>query len=445
MVLIVAAYIWIHQRIDRGFGNEPRSEQLQMMLRGKAEKTAEILRSSSRRGGIDGIERWLRRRPAKNFGTVFIFDEKGRELLERSLPQPLLDALQADVLQLGTPPNRTESDLFYALSSRDHQGRLYRIVATAPWRPPPGSPLRREGWSIRLLIAIVVSALVCSLLARYLTRPVRRLSWAAREMGDGNLAARVSEDGRYPADELGEMGAEFDRMAARLQKSHDLQRQLLLDVSHELRSPLARLQVATELARKRAASVAGAELNRIELESEKLNQLIGEILHLSRQQDEGQPLLLEPVDLTEMLVSIAEAARIEADRVNCQIILEVSPALSLTGNPALLERAMENVLRNAVAHAPESSVVTVVAQHTNDRIEITIGDQGPGVPEDQLEDIFRPFYRVSQARDRDSGGFGLGLAIARASIERHGGQIRARNIKNGGLELLITLPAVQSQ
>jgi len=366
---------------------------------------------------------------------VFIFDHQGQELLNRRLRRPLEGALT-----LGTPPNRTESALYYALTSSDNHGRLYRIVALAARRPPPGSPLSREGWSIRLLIAIVVSALVCLLLARYLTRPMRRLSWAAREMGNGNLAARVSEGGRYPADELGEMGAEFDRMAARLQKSHGLQRQLLLDVSHELRSPLARLQVATELARKRAENVAGAELDRIEQESEKLNDLIGEILHLSRQQDDGQPLILESVDLTEILMSVAEAARIEADQVNCQIKLEVSSALGLTGNPALLERAMENVLRNAVAHTPASSVVTVVAQRTDDRIEVTISDQGPGVAEDQLEDIFRPFYRVSQAHDRQSGGFGLGLAIARASIERHGGLISASNLEQGGLKVTISLP-----
>ena len=435
MVIIVGVFGWIHQRIVRNLGFEPRAEQMQMVLRGKAEKATETLLSSLQRGGIDAVRSWLRLQQVEDFSTVFIFDHQGRELLDRSLPRPMRRALE-----LGKPPNRAESGMFYALTSSSNQGELYRIVALAKRRPLPGSPLSRDGWWIRLLIAIAVSALVCLLLARYLTRPMRRLSWAAREMGDGNLAARVSASGHYPADELGEMGAEFDRMAERLQKSHGLQRQLLLDVSHELRSPLARLQVATELARKRAEQTAGAELQRIEQESEKLNDLIGEILHLSRQQDDGQPLNLESVDLTEMLISVAEAARIEADRISCQIELEVEPALILDGNPALLERAIENVLRNAVAHSPEKSVVKLSANKNGDLIEVRIEDQGPGVEDKQLEDIFRPFYRVSQARERQSGGFGLGLAIARASIERHNGQIRASNLKQGGLQLTISLP-----
>ena len=206
---------------------------------------------------------------------------------------------------------------------------------------------------------------------------------------------------------------------------------------------LLRALAQSETAREgsiQVEKVAGAELNRIEQESEKLNDLIGEILHLSRQQDDGQPLVLESVDLTEMLLSVAEAARIEADRIGCRIKLDVSPALRLRGNPALLERAVENVLRNAVAHAPDSSIVTLAAECNDDRIDLTIEDQGPGVPDDQLEDIFRPFYRVSQARDRHCGGFGLGLAIARASIERHGGQIGADNLEQGGLKVTISLP-----
>ena len=188
--------------------------------------------------------------------------------------------------------------------------------------------------------------------------------------------------------------------------------------------------------------LAGAELDRIELESEKLNGLIGEILHLSRQQDDGQPMVLESVDLSEMLVVVADSARIEADRIPCQIKLEVEPALELNGNPALLERAVENVLRNALAHTPVSTVVTLQARRIDEQIEINIQDQGPGVPPAQLEDIFRPFFRVGQARDRETGGFGLGLAIARASIERHEGQISARNLQAGGLKVTLSLPLV---
>jgi two-component system sensor histidine kinase CpxA len=435
MVIIVTAFGWIHQRIERSTRGEPAGEQMEMVLRGRVETAAEILLTQSRRGGVEGVKRWLRRERFPRFSTVFVFDEHGQEILNRSFRNP-----DKKALEIGTPPNRMATNRFYALSTPDRNDRLYRVIAIDARRTPPGSLLSREGGLIRLTVAIAVSALICLLLARYLTRPIRRLSWAAREMGEGNLAARVSDQGDYPGDELGEMGAEFDRMAVQLEQSYRLQRQLLLDVSHELRSPLARLQVATELARKRAGQAAGTELDRIEKESEKLNELIGEILHLSRQQGDEQALSLEPVNLSELLLAVVEAAGIEADRLGCRIACEIGDSLQLDADPALLERAIENVLRNALAHTPENSQVTISAEREDDTIVIIISDQGPGVPESQLEDIFRPFYRVSQARERLSGGYGLGLAIARAGIERHGGQIMAENLQSGGLGVRIELP-----
>ncbi len=429
MILIVGVFAWVSHALNLRLEGAPMPERLAFVLRSNAETAAGVLR----RGGREGLARWLRRGRFPRMSRVFVFDAKGFELLNRPLPRPF-----EHLREIGEPPNRVFSDRYYALSARDATDHYYRIAAISTLPPGPLFSVGREGVLLRLAIAFSVSALICVLLARSIARRVNRVRWAAREISDGNLGARVGSQAGGN-DELADLAGDFDRMADRLASALDGQRQLLRDLSHELRSPLARLQVATELARKRFAREPAPELDRIEQEAERLNELIGEILHLAREGQDERPLKRERTDLAALLEALVERNRIEAGAL--RIELAAPESLEIEIDPQLIERALENVLRNALRYAPPESAVQVSLAATEGGVELGIADGGPGVAEDELEHIFKPFYRIGSARDRLSGGYGLGLAIARSAIERHQGRISARNRPGGGLEVRIVLPA----
>jgi two-component system sensor histidine kinase CpxA len=219
------------------------------------------------------------------------------------------------------------------------------------------------------------------------------------------------------------------------------QRQLLSDVSHELRSPLARLQVALGLARQRAEGRASNELDRIERETERLNELIGQVLSLARLESGVTAPAREPVDLAELLERVAADADFEARAANRRVEIAHSTPATVEGDARLLRSALENIARNAVRYTAEGTAVTLsLARDTQQaRWLVTIRDQGPGVPDDMLPRLFEPFARVGDARDRASGGYGLGLAIARKAIRLHGGEVSARNESEGGLSVVVAL------
>ncbi len=277
------------------------------------------------------------------------------------------------------------------------------------------------------LLASVV--LLSYALARYLTQPVKELRRAAERLGQGDFQARVRSTRE---DELGELAQTFDHMADRIERAVTAQQQLVQDVSHELRSPLSRLAVAVELAR--TSPDPAAALDRVEREAERLNELVGELLAVSR--DQIRP---EPVDFSALLAQVTEELQIEAQAHPCRLTLDAARDLTLSGDPELLRRAVENVTRNAIRYTSPQSEVRVVASRRGGQIEITVQDAGPGVPEEALPRLFDPFYRVSPDRDRSTGGVGLGLSIARRAVELHGGRIAAANTRPG-LRVSITLP-----
>jgi signal transduction histidine kinase len=272
--------------------------------------------------------------------------------------------------------------------------------------------------------------LLCYWLAMHLTSPVRRLQKAVERFGQGDLAARVDLK-RH--DELGELAGSFNQMADRIQTLLAAERRLLLDISHELRSPLARLGVAVELARSGTGN--GSALDRIQKEADRLNALVGELLQVTRAEGDPSSLRLEKVRLGELVRDIVETNRIEATARGCELKLEVVADAEIQGEPELLRRAVENVIRNAIRHAPNQTEVQVTVAGTS----ICVRDYGPGVPDKELARIFDPFYRVENDRNRTSGGAGLGLAIARRAVDLHKGTILARNM-NPGLLVEIRLP-----
>jgi signal transduction histidine kinase len=276
------------------------------------------------------------------------------------------------------------------------------------------------------LIGAIV--LLCYWLARHLTEPVRRLQKAVERFGQGDLSTRFETSRR---DELGELARTFNRMADRIQTLLAAERRLLLDISHELRSPLARLGVAVELAR--SGEDREGPLDRIQKEADRLNSLVGELLQVTRAEGDPSSLRFEPVRLDDLVRDIVDTNRIEATARGSELKLEIKAAVEIQGEPELLRRAIENVIRNAIRHAPSGSTVEVTVAG---RV-VQVRDYGPGVPEPALERIFDPFYRVENDRNRSSGGAGLGLAIARRAVELHKGTICARNA-NPGLMVDIT-------
>jgi len=301
--------------------------------------------------------------------------------------------------------------------------------------------------ALRMAAILLTAGALCYGLARYLTAPVLRLRDATHRLAGGDLSVRVGPAVANRGDELAELGRDFDLMAERIESLLTAQRQLLSDVSHELRSPLARLNVALALARQRSGAEAEAPLDRIESEAEQLNSLIGRVLSLARFESGAVEFEFNEVDLTRLVEDIAADADFEADPKGTSVRVSAAGRWSVPGNEPLLRSAIENVVRNAVRYtAPGSAVeIEVTGEQPSphaqgQQVTITVRDHGPGVPDDQLGELFKPFYRQADARDRQSGGTGLGLSITDRAVRLHGGTVSAANAPGGGLIVSITLP-----
>jgi two-component system sensor histidine kinase CpxA len=292
-------------------------------------------------------------------------------------------------------------------------------------------------WFLQPEHAFVMAAAVlfCYWLALYLTRPVRKLQKAVERFGHGDLSARA---GATRQDELGDLARAFDRMAGRIETLLTAERRLLLDISHELRSPLARLGVAVELAR--SGEDLDPALNRIQKEADRLNSLVGQLLQVTRAEGDPSSLHRDPIRLDQLVRQLVNDSSLEATSHGCTVDYDPGEAVTVAGDEELLRRAVENVLRNAIRHAPPQTSVEVKLARNNGLAVIDIRDHGPGVPEEALSRLFDPFYRVETDRNRTSGGIGLGLSIARRAIELHKGSIKARNVMPG-LEVELELPA----
>jgi two-component system sensor histidine kinase CpxA len=316
-------------------------------------------------------------------------------------------------------------------------------IARPPLPPPP--PSRGLGVDLsRLLLVLLISAGVCYALARYLTMPIVRLREAAQRFAKGEFSVRVGQGVIGRKDELGRLGEDFDRMAQRIEGLVVQQRQLLGDISHELRSPLARLSLALELARRKSVPEAEAYLHRIETEAATLEEMIAHVLTLTRLESGIDGIEVEEVDLQGLVAAVVSDADFEAHGRGGMVRIAETADCVVRGNGELLRRAVENVVRNAIRYTKEGTPVEVGLRRVKDRLsgsaEIQVRDYGPGVPEADLPSLFRPFYRVSNARDRQSGGTGLGLAITDRAVRLHEGTVVAANAQGGGLVVTIRLP-----
>ena len=419
-----------------------------IVLTGRGDIMAQVVRER----GMDMVERFeaeghrgvMRgmRGPGNPEGLfLHLFDREGLPLtmdpMSRSLSPVVVRNLARDRTFFHVGDRAISIQRITSASGREYV--LAGVVPVSPpWRFLGRNPT--EFW-IRLSGLVITAGIFCYLLASYITRPVRELKNAARAIVDGDLSVRVDSKIRDRGDEIGELGESFDSMTCHVSSLLGAQNRLIRDISHELRSPLARLNVALALARQKAGEVAAGPLDRIERETENLNEMIGQLLSLSRLEADMGHVETMIHDLVPLVRHVAEDARYEAaHRGRTVNFTSPEEALRLSYNAGLIKSAVENVVRNAVRHTAEGTSVDVEALDRGENVLIRVADHGPGVPEEELEKLFLPFYRLQEARDRKSGGTGLGLAIAWRAVHLHGGDIAARNAAGGGLIVEITLP-----
>jgi two-component system OmpR family sensor kinase len=387
--------------------------------------------STLRHGGVNALKQWMadasRNRPL----PLFAVNSAGVDLIGRSVPGAAL--ARARELTLSKAETRGAR---LVTAPTGEQYLLFVPSGAEPRRPPPGSP--PSPW-ILVFMGAIASVAVSAVLAWYLTRPIRYLRWAFNAAASGRLDTRVTPLMGRRRDEIADLGGDFDRMANQLQLLMSAQRRLLHDISHELRSPLARLQAAVGLVRQDPARLEPS-LDRIEKESSRLDEMLGEVLTLARLESGSVGIGTETVDVADLVAAIAEDARFEAEVLKKKVAFHRNGDAAVRGCVDLLHRAAENVVRNAVKYTPAGTTVEISLRTQSDPsiVCITVTDAGPGIPAQGLEQVFEPFYRGSSRVTSD--GFGLGLAIAHGAITAHGGTIAARNVPEGGLTVEIRLP-----
>ena len=384
-----------------------------------------------------------------------LFNDRGNELSGRAIPGGAVELAKRADKSGATEVQSHGKTRLIAQDAQAADGSRYTLVAEIPVNGRgflSGPPYQRGSIDLpplhvltpRLVAVLLTGGILCYWLARNFTAPVIKLRATTQELANGNLAARVGNAMGQRRDELAHLGHDFDRMAEHIQTLVNAQRRLLGDISHELRSPLARLRVALELARQCAGQDESKKLDRIEREAENINEMVGQLLTLSRIECNTDGVGNSTIDLAEIVREVADDADFEARSRKRTVRVVECEECATTGSVELLRSSIENVLRNAVRYTAEGTEVEIGLQCETEGEQpfavITVRDHGPGVPEHAITDIFRPFYRVADARDRQTGGTGLGLAITARGIQLHGGTVKAANASSGGLIVTIRLP-----
>ena len=402
-----------------------------------AQKAAEVFEQS----GSPALSSALQATEKNTGVNGTLFDENGRELSGRNVPPGAPDLIARVAQSRDLEFDFAGPGTLIARPVISAKGQRYTYVAHIP-RPPFQSLWQTQ--AIRLLIILVIGGIFCYWLARYLTTPFFKLRTTTNQLAEGDLSARVTTNLAKRRDEVGQLGRDFNVMAERLESMVKAQQRLLGDISHELRSPLARLGVALGLARQRSGPEANGALDRIEREAENLNEMISQLLTLTRLESGTDGRRRSEVDLAELVREVSEDADFEARSLNRSVQVVATDKCSINGVEDLLRSAVENVVRNAVRFTPEGTAVEVALRKQNGAGDnfavISVRDRGRGVAAESLEKIFRPFYRTEDARDRQSGGgTGLGLAITERAVRMHGGSIQAANAADGGLSVELRL------
>ena len=382
--------------------------------------------------------------PPRPYASVYFFTE------DRELSGRVVDSLVNEIARRArdsgeTQIARTSEGRVLAQSAVGPSGKSYVLLLQTRAHPIADFLQAKPGGQVlRIAAVFLVAGIVCLWLARQITAPVRKLSEAARQLANGNLAARVGKPSIMQRDEIADLGRDFDDMAERIESLISAQRRLIGDISHELRSPLTRISVALGIARRHANPECNYALDRMEREVERLNQLIGNLLKLARFETGAELMNPSPVILDLLIREVAQDADFEARNRDRLVRVARLDSCSVEGSEELLRSAVENIVRNAVNYTAEGTEVELSLERVRDSFEeravIRVRDHGKGVPQGALEQIFQPFYRIDDARERSAGGVGLGLAITERAVRLHGGRVKAENSPSGGLIVELHLP-----
>jgi two-component system sensor histidine kinase CpxA len=389
-------------------------------------------------GGKDRLAEYLQRIQDASFLQSTLLGPEDRDILGRGVP-PGAEKVLAKARETGQTQFHVGL-LWTGASVDDRPEGRYILVAKViiPYRFVLGGML--ETTVLQWLLPALAGSLLCLLLARHLATPIRTLRTVAGRIADGDFSVRAVPAIGSRKDELADLARDFDRMADRIEALLRKQLELLGDISHELRSPLTRLNVSLELVRRGKTDA----VERMQADLHRLDTLIGQVLTLTRLQTRGDQKNETPVNLRSILESVAEDAQFEVKEDGKAVVISRAEDCWLKGDPALLRSCIENVVRNAVHYTKPQTEVTLsldLVGNGTDAARILVADRGDGVPAEALENIFEPFYRVTEAHEHQTGGTGLGLSIAQRIAVVHGGSIRARNRNGGGLEMEIRLPA----
>ncbi len=418
--IVTTSYIYRASTTGRNFF--PRAMELQ------ADEAASLYESGGVRELQTFLDRWQKSIP----GEYVLVDQNGMDVITKQD--------RSDVIRLRPPRPRLWPGILPLLPPRENQPEVWLWRTTdRKYALLVQSAIRHGTWNaLPYYIWIVVAATVFSyLLALHLVSPLRKLKYAAQQFGEGDFSARVSLKRR---DEFGQLAQAFNEMAVRIETLMTAERRLLQDVSHELRSPLARLGFAVELAR--TSSNREAAFERIKKEVGRLSALVGELLQVTRAEGDPASRNMQEISLNTLLKDLIEDSSVESQARGCKLTLECSSPIQIIGDRELLRRAVENVLRNAIRYSPDKTPIRVEVTRRSDKAVISVRDFGPGVPVDSLPLLFQPFYRVDSDRNRNNGGVGLGLAIAKRAVTLHNGALKARNAAPG-LEVEIEIPVLE--
>jgi signal transduction histidine kinase len=433
MALLVGAFALIHAY---AFPPEAGASRQKFMARAAETRAENAL--LCQRQELDDCERSLERRDPRD--TRLALYEHG----ELRLGQPIDNAPELVSLALAAPDHSAfkvgDNEWTAVVVSRDPR---YVVVSEGPVWSRWLFFIVPDTLPYRLLAIFLVTGLVAVLLARYLSAPVARLREATQQMAAGDLSVRVAKQLLGADQQTQALGRDLDAMAERIQALLDSERRLRRDISHELRSPLTRLNIALELIRRKSSPELAPAFERIERDTARLDQMIGELLTLNRLEAEGLASR-ERIDLPALARSVVDDAGIEAERQGASVSFSVCEPASVQGSRELLRRAIENVVRNAIRFTRAGLPIELELRRDGERVTLSVRDHGPGVPEDALDKLFKPFYRVERDRARNTGGTGLGLAITEQAVTLHGGSVHASNHATGGLVVTIELPAAEA-
>jgi two-component system sensor histidine kinase CpxA len=430
-LLLGVLYLRVHYRItsEHPWWIQPERREMPVL--------ANLAAQQFEQQGQPGLSQLLDGLSLPTRSRFWLLDANGRELSGRPLPEQIVRAAAAAERKEGLYSSYEVNVL--AAHTTTSRGQYLLVAEMTP--PPlreriPGDLL----WTLKL--GTIFSALMCLVIAHYLTKPIERLRDATHELARGNLDIRAGENLGNRHDEIAELVRDFDIMAGELRTQIQSERNLLIGVSHELRSPIARIRLALALARDAGDEERAEMLNRIEQDTIQLDSMLEQILAVARLESGQQKPKFEQLTLNEVIDDVLDDAKFEAAATGAEISYRPGAEIKVNGDPGLLRSAIENVVRNAIFYSGETGNIEVRLDKANNEAVVSVRDNGPGVPETALPLLFKPFYRVDDSRGTKTGGMGLGLAIVRNAVAMHGGSVSAKNVSPHGLEVELRLPLI---